>query len=134
RKFCHLLPDIIGKSLLEIRLEEPGIAEELESFLEKSWNSLVLKDVTEPIQVLARLPFRRYAKAFPDSLLECALKHETKNPATRIFDWRQARASDSYGFALEEDYKPSIQRPLVSYLFGRFDSPSTLVWSEDNYF
>jgi hypothetical protein len=131
RRFSPSLPSLLRGCTLQNRLSNPAVERELEVLLREAWESRSLTDETEPIRVLAHLPFRRYLKTFPDSLLEHAMPGD-KHPIVKVYDWRQNMTSHSS--QSKGKLEPSIETPMISYLFGRFDIPDTLVWSEDNYF
>jgi hypothetical protein len=136
RRFCGSIPALLGNASLSARLSDPTLETELEQLLKDAWLWRRSKEEAEPIQVLAQLPFRRYLKVFPDSLLEYAISevrygpNTNKIPSSVVYDWRRTSVA-KISSALPG---PSIERPVISYLFGRFDKPESLVWSEDNYF
>lgn len=87
----------------------------------------------EPHRVLARLPLPIYLTANVDSLLEDALVEAGKAPEVILCPWfpDSDQAPSVYD---REKYIPSPQRPLVYHLFGRLDTPESIVLTEDDYF
>lgn len=84
-------------------------------------------------RVLARLPFPIYITANPDRLLEDALEEAGRKPEVMLSPWNATLASRKTVFDLQPDYEPSAERPLVFYLFGRWNDRSSLVLTEDEY-
>jgi hypothetical protein len=80
-------------------------------------------------RVLAALPFPLYIMANPDPLLEDALTEAGRAPVVMISPWNPELAKRKTIF----DYEPSVARPLVFYLFGRWNDPESLVLTEDEY-
>jgi hypothetical protein len=71
---------------------------------------------------LARLPFELCVSASPDSLMLTAFKEANKEPQKGYYCFKQAN-----------DAPPSLpteKRPLVYYLFGHYEDPSSLVLTE----
>lgn len=84
-------------------------------------------------RVLANLPFPLYITANPDRLLEDALEEAGRKPEVMVSPWNAILASRKTIFDLEPDYEPSAARPLVFYLFGRWNDRGSLVLTEDEY-
>lgn len=84
-------------------------------------------------RVLAKLPFPLYIVANPDRLLEDALEEAGRKPEVMISPWNARLASRKTVFDLQPDYEPSADRPLVFYLFGRWNDRGSLVLTEDEY-
>ncbi|MGC1721363.1 MAG: CHAT domain-containing protein [Isosphaeraceae bacterium] len=94
------------------------------------------KDPAEPHRVLAALPFPIYLTTNPDHLLVEALCEAGKQPEIGLCPWSEKVDWSESIFAPDHDpdFRPSVDRPLVYYLFGRFDDPRSLVLTEDDYF
>ena len=90
-------------------------------------------DPLDPYRVLARLPFPLYIVANPDRLLEDALEEAGRKPEVMVSPWNARLASRKTIFDLEPTYEPSAERPLVFYLFGRWNDRASLVLTEDEY-
>jgi hypothetical protein len=87
-----------------------------------------------PYTVLAQLPVCFYITTSPDRILEDALVDAGKEPMSQIFSWRSSDGSPRQsrnGLTSYDERSP--QRPFLWYLLGRFDSPDSLVLTEDNY-
>jgi hypothetical protein len=84
-------------------------------------------------RVLAKLPFPLYIVANPDRLLEDALEEAGRKPEVMLSPWNARLASRKTVFDLQPDYEPSAERPLVFYLFGRWNDRGSLVLTEDEY-
>ncbi len=84
-------------------------------------------------RVLAQLPYPLYLVANPDRLLEDALEEADRKPEVMISPWNARLASRKTIFDLQPDYEPSVERPLVFSLFGRWNDRGSLVLTEDEY-
>jgi hypothetical protein len=71
---------------------------------------------------LARLPFRLCVSASPDSLMVTAFEQANKSPQRGYYSFK--RSTDA------RLSSPTQDRPLVYYLFGHHEEPSSLVLSE----
>jgi hypothetical protein len=84
----------------------------------------------DPYVLLAELPLPVYLTAAPDEQLIRALRAVGKQPSSeicRLYSRDRSRRGSNPG-------QPSIERPLVCYLFGRLDDPKSLLLTEDDYF
>jgi hypothetical protein len=89
------------------------------------------RDPADSFAVLARLPVPIYVTAAQNDLISDALREAGKDPRADFCRWHD----DLVGLpALEPDFVPDPQRPLVYHLFGRLEYPESLVLTEDNYF
>jgi hypothetical protein len=84
-------------------------------------------------RILASLPFPIYITANPDRLFEDALEEAGRKPEAMGSPWNAHLASRKTIFDREPDYEPSAERPLVFYLFGRWNDRASLVLTEDEY-
>jgi hypothetical protein len=89
---------------------------------------------SEPHRVLATLPFPMYLTTNPDNLLVEALLEAGKRPEVGLCPWSEKVDWSESVFARDPDFRPSVDRPLVYYLFGRLEDPRSLVLTEDDYF
>ncbi len=94
------------------------------------------KDSAEPHRVLAALPFPIYLTTNSDHLLVEALREAGKQPEVGLCPWSENVDWSESIFAPDRnpDFRPSVDCPLVYYLFGRLDDPRSLVLTEDDYF
>lgn len=81
--------------------------------------------------VLADLPFKIYLTTSPYTFLEEALTRAGKTPRTELCRWR--RELDTIESAIDDDYKPSAQEPLVYHLHGLDRYADSLVLTEDDH-
>jgi hypothetical protein len=86
--------------------------------------------IIEPHRILAQQPLPIYITTNPDSLLKEALEAEGRSPTVVLCPWNDflAQNADIY------DDEPTIDRPLIYYLFGSLSEPESLVITEDDYF
>jgi hypothetical protein len=73
---------------------------------------------------LAHLPFELCVSASPDSLMLTAFKEADKEPQKGYYCFRQANDAPPS--------RPTGKRPLVYYLFGYYEDPSSLVLTEED--
>lgn len=118
----HLPPELKGENVaLESLLKYAG------GLRRQAWSA-------EPYRILAELPFEIYITANCDRMLEDALVEAHKEPQVDLCPWNQfAQIPDSV-YLREPNYTPSVQRPLVYYLFGRMDIPQSMVLTQDDFF
>ncbi|MDF5755742.1 SIR2 family protein [Spongiactinospora sp. TRM90649] len=85
-------------------------------------------DPGNPYAPLAALPCKLFVTTNYDDFMARALRHAGKDPAGEICRWYEG---DDPG---EPDRpKPTAEHPLVFHLHGSFDSPHSMVLSEDDY-
>lgn len=89
-------------------------------------------------RMLANLPFPIYINTNRDNLLLDALKEAGKQPRREICRWtvfeQEQEGWPPSVFLTEPHYKPTVEEPLVFYLFGNLAAPDTMVVAEDDYF
>jgi hypothetical protein len=85
-------------------------------------------DSGDPHRVMAELPVRVYVTTGWTDLLEEALKERGRQPITMTFPWND----DIEPQRLRTT--PTVEQPLVYHLYGRLDTPASMVISEDDYF
>jgi len=88
-------------------------------------------DRTDPLLVLANLPFKIYLTTSPYTFLEKALVKANKQPRTEVCRWR--RELDSIDSVIDDGYRPSAREPLVYHLHGLDRYADSLVLTEDDY-
>lgn len=88
----------------------------------------------EQHKILANLPIRIYINTNYDDLLFDALKEAKKDPQRIICQWRSEPFETEMTYNSEQDYQPSVERPLIYHLFGHLSVPESMVLTEDNYY
>ena len=88
----------------------------------------------DPYRALASLPFPIYITTTPDNLLVEALKEAGKDPQIELCPWNDYVEQSESLAETQPDYRPSPEKPLVYFLFGRLNEPDSLVLTEDDYF
>lgn len=88
----------------------------------------------DPYAYLAALPLPVYVTTGSDDLLIRALKARGKAPEIGVFPWNRGLAKLPDPFARDQDYEPSVKRPLVYHLFGQLKMPKSLVLTQDDHF
>lgn len=85
----------------------------------------------DPLLVLASLPIRVVITASPFTFVEDAFRSAGKTPRTELCRWNEAL--DTIDSAIDDEYKPSAQEPLIYHLHGLDQYPDSLVLTEDDY-
>ena len=121
---------------LSLEGTSPTAADSASALLSQAGTLRRQKDPAEPHRVLAALPFPIYLTTNPDHLLVEALCEAGKQPEVGLCPWSEKVDWSESIFAPDRDpdFRPSVDRPLVYYLFGRLDDPRSLVLTEDDYF
>jgi hypothetical protein len=83
----------------------------------------------DPYRLLAALPATVFIDATPDGLLAEALREAGKEPDERCIVWRRDQEPPA-PYAGE----PSVARPLIYQILGRFKDPESLVLTQDDHF
>ena len=83
-----------------------------------------------PYRLLARLGLRIYLTTEHGNLLQNALQQTGREPQVRLSPWNAAIRSRKALWYYNDD--PTPQKPLVYHLFGHFEEPASLVFTEDD--
>ncbi len=94
----------------------------------------VQQNPLDPYKVLAELPCPVYVTTNLSNVLEEALRIVGKEPRTDICRWNESLQMLPSLEDNEPGYRPSVDTPLVYYLFGCSKEPDSLVLAEDDYF
>jgi hypothetical protein len=89
--------------------------------------------MSDPLRILAKLPFKIYVTTSYFNFIERALEAENKRPRTQVCFWSGGKGSAKPAHAPDPLFEPSDTQPIVYHLFGLEDYPQTLVMSEDDY-
>lgn len=89
--------------------------------------------MSDPLRILAKLPFSIYVTTSYFNFLERALEAEGKQPRTQVCFWSGGKGSAKPEHAPDPVFDPSVMQPAVYHLYGLEDYPQTLVMSEDDY-
>ncbi len=92
------------------------------------------RNPVDPYRVLANLPLPSYITIDPSNLLETALTAAEKKPQVELCRWNKEIEFLPSIYDHESNYRPTVKRPLVYQLFGRFSELDSLVLTEDDYF
>ncbi len=87
---------------------------------------------TDPMLILADLPFKTILTTSPFTFAEDALRRAGKRPRTEVCRWRKD-LQDSIASIIDDDYDPSAHEPLVYHLLGLDRYADSLVLTEDDY-
>ena len=86
----------------------------------------------QPHSVLAQLDLPVYITTNYDDLMEQALQHHKKDPKQELCRWN-ALLQRSQPSILDTGYDPTPANPLVYHLHGHYQTPESLVLTEDDY-
>ncbi len=112
------------RNVLEPEFENTSLSKLL-----KAVGHLYYQNEQNPYHILAALPATVFIAANPDTLLIQALAEAGKQPDTCFAFWKRGLEPPA-----PYDKEPTVQQPLVYYLFGHFNEPDSLVLTEDDYF
>ena len=85
----------------------------------------------DPLLVMANLPLRVVLTSSPFTFIEDAFRKAGKTPRTEVCRW--SAGLDTVDSAIDDEYKPSAQEPLIYHLHGLDQYPDSLVLTEDDY-
>jgi hypothetical protein len=103
--------------------------------MQKQITAVATPDFTiadQPHSVLAQLGLPVYITTNYDGLIERALRHHKKDPKQELCRWN-AQLQRSQPSILETGYDPTPANPLVYHLHGHYQTPESLVLTEDDY-
>ncbi len=105
--------------------------------LDKSKKPLDVNDDSEPLNVLAKLPFSVYVTTNYDDLLFSAIEHHgrasSRKPAIEICKWNRSLSVKPNLFKRGSKFIPSTQTPVIYHLHGHKSVLDSLVLTEDDY-
>jgi hypothetical protein len=91
-------------------------------------------DPDEPHAFLADLPLPVYMTTNYDGFMVAALKSRNRAPKQEFCRWNAyTRRLPSAAFGPDQTYLPSNAAPLVFHLHGYYETPASLVLTEDDY-
>lgn len=91
----------------------------------------------DPFNILAQLPISIYVNANPDNLLFEALKAVGgREPVETFLIWSEhlRRVSSLPVYNPQDQYRPSLKKPMVYYMQGHVSDPGSWVLSENDHF
>ena len=89
-------------------------------------------DPTSPYNVLANLHLPIYITSNYDNFMEDALQHSHKDPRRELCRWNQTLLRTQTSI-LDTGFQPTSSDPLVYHLNGHYQTPESLVLTEDDY-
>jgi SIR2-like domain len=105
--------------------------------LDKDKKPFNLNDDSEPLNVLAKLPFPVYLTTNYDDLLFSAIEHHgrssNRRPVFEVCKWNRSPSIKSSLFKRGSTFKPSAQTPVIYHLHGHKSMLDSLVLTEDDY-
>ena len=127
------LEEVLKGHIRKLRVgKKPPAANTLEAHIQTLGAEQRQSNPNEAHKLLAELPLPVYITTNPDSLLEDALREAGKQPESLLCPWNEY--VEQLQAELDPGSPPTVERPLVFHLFGRWDEPDSLVLTEDNYF
>src|SRR5262249_30148437 len=106
-------------------------------FVELEFSALHPPDFGDPGQVhgqLAPFDLPLYVTTNYDDLMHRALQHRSRRPRSAHSLWYTSEAADAKASPLaDRSYEPSKTEPLVFHLHGHYQTPESLVLTEDDY-
>jgi hypothetical protein len=111
----------------------------LDELITEVWRRLHA-GAADPFAVLARLDLPIYVTTQPVSLLAIALEAQGRHPRVMTSQWNDDCPRGYFATdpdvepALDPDYRPTPERPLVFHIFGHLRYGRSVVIREDDYF
>lgn len=133
RRLERYYPNARTESLRQASLRRPSsdeLLQQLDALMTEVWEQQSARNPGDVHRVLARLPIPIYITAEPSNLLVNALRRAGREPQIMLCPW------NDYTFEQIRDQtiEPSVERPLVYYLYGRLQESKSLVLTEDAFF
>jgi hypothetical protein len=130
------------KNRLFDRAEQDGVSRAVLDELEAQFDEVGFLDFSarlgypkfnqslDPLLILAEFPLPVYLTTSYHNFLEVALQRGGKRPRSEICRWHKGleRATS----ALDGEYQPSVEEPLVYHLHGADTHPGSMVLTEDD--
>ncbi len=127
RRFHSTLPEDLVRADF---WKASQVLQAMEAVASQSWDSAV----TRVQRQIADLCLPIYITTNPDLLLVQALKKRGARPQVRLCPWWGPEDEEELESKCLYDREPTVEEPLVYYLYGQLETPASLVISEDNYF
>ncbi len=89
-------------------------------------------DPASPYNILASLHLPIYITANFDNFMEDALRHQHKDPHRELCRWNPTLQRTQKSI-LNEGFQPTSADPLIFYLNGHYQTPDSIVLTEDDY-
>jgi hypothetical protein len=122
-------PSALPQALLDSQHWRPSeLNQAIESASQAYWSGTG----DNPYDQMARLGLKIYITSEQGDQLTRALQEAKREPQVRICPWNEAVRRDKELWYYKG--KPSVEKPLVYHLYGRFAEPASLVFTEDEYF
>ena len=87
---------------------------------------------TQPHALLASQPISVYLTTNYDNYMTMALEHANRAPETRVCPW--FKGADQYPItSVDDEFRPTIEHPLVYHLHGHLEEPGSLVLTAEDY-
>jgi len=120
-------PSAIPEELAHLERWKPEhLLQALDSAGAVQWASIG----NNPYSLLAGLGLRIYLTGEQGNLLQNALREAGREPEVRLCPWNATIRSRKALWYYNDD--PTPQKPLVYHLFGHFEEPASLVFTEDD--
>ena len=129
-RIAERIARLLGQQALKSRVMDATPIDEL---VRRCGREQRRRDANDPHRVIASLPLPIYITANPDDLLFDALIEAGKAPQREFCRWT-SRADFPPGiYQQEPGFEPTVQRPLVYYLFGHLSDLVSVVLTMDDY-
>lgn len=141
RSYLSQHPEL-GRKIDEIPSEAATLLPFLNELITAIWREDSRRNPNDPYRALAKLNIPIYITTSWNDLLIQALKDEKKVPRINYCQWKGMKQpflfepTDDQEITdpLIEEEKPTVENPLVYYLFGGLRVAESLVLTEDDYF
>jgi hypothetical protein len=135
KKYNYPLPDINNlprvAQFLAIERGDSIFPKELVIEMFKECKTPNFRSFELPHSILAELPLPIYLTTNYDDFMLQALQDNRKKVEYEYCRWNKFILKEPLN--IDEDFKPTVDNPLVYYLHGFWDIPESLVLTEDDY-
>lgn len=125
RHSAVLSPEL--RAFVPRRADKRKVILTLDLMVNEVWRARNQGRPDDTFSVLARLPVPVYVTADPTNLLLTALSDAGKRPYSVVAPWQQPAGERHWPI-------PSVEEPIVYFLYGRLQEPRSLVLTEDAFF
>jgi len=128
REYRQRLPELQNEAQVALWQEDSQPQVHLQRLLLSLWRQ---HNHTDPISIVARLPFKAYISTNPDTLLQSAMPAGRK---ARVWSCGLAPSRSITNERVDMVNQPDPLKPLLVYLQGTFEDTPNMILTEHDYY